>query len=149
MSPTIFLLLVVILTTGAACAALAAERRRRAALRRLAEGWRMHYTPYDRFRLAARVASRLPAPGAGAVRVKDLIYGLEGAEIRYIFAASYTTGTVAAERRHAAVVMFAEPRERREDAPVELLIAPEGLPIVEQYEHLHKRLRAATSAEPA
>jgi hypothetical protein len=146
MSPTIFLLLAVILTTGAACAALAAERRRRAALRRLAEGWQMHYTPYDRFRLAARVAPRLPAPGAAAVRVKDLIYGLEGADIRYIFIAHYTTGTVSAERRHAAVVTFAEPRERRENLPVELLVAPEQLPVLEQYEHLHKRLRAGTTA---
>ena len=140
MSPTEFLVLAVILTVGASVVMRAIERRRRGVLRRLASAWHMHYTPSDRFRLAPRVAPRLPVPGAAAVRVRDLIYGLEGDQLRYIFVAEYTTGTIAAEHRRESVVTFAEPRERRDDSPVELLVAPEGLDVVEQYEHLRKRV---------
>ena len=140
MSPTQFLVLVVILTVGVSTATRILDRRRRAVLRRLAASWQMHYTPFDRFRLAPRVAPRLPVPGAAAVRVKDLIYGLEGDQLRYIFVAEYTTGTIAAEHRRESVVSFAEPRERRDDGPVELLVAPAGLGVVEQYEHLRKRV---------
>jgi hypothetical protein len=140
MSPTEFLVLAVILTVGVSVVMRAIERRRRGVLRRLASAWQMHYTPFDRFRLAPRVAPRLPVPGAAAVRVKDLIYGLEGDQLRYIFVAEYTTGTIAAQHRRESVVTFAEPRERRDDSPVELLVAPEGLGVVEQYEHLRKRV---------
>lgn len=140
MSPTEFLVLAVIVTVGVTVVTRLVERRRRGALRRLASAWHMHYTPFDRFRLAPRVAPRLPVPGAAAVRVKDLIYGLEGDQLRYIFVAEYTTGTIAAEHRRESVVSFAEPRERRDDGPVELLVAPAGLGVVEQYEHLRKRV---------
>ena len=140
MSPTEFLVLVVILTIGASAAWRVLHRRRRRALRRLASAWQMHYTPSDRFRLAPRVAPRLPVPGAAAVRVKDLIYGLEGDRLRYIFVTEYTTGTVAAQERHESVATFAEPRERPDDSPVDLVLAPGGLSVVEQYEHLHKRV---------
>jgi hypothetical protein len=140
MSPTEFLVLVVIVTVTVSAAWRAVERRRRSAIRRLASAWQMHYTPTDRFRLAPRVAPRLPVPGAAAVRVKDLIYGLEGDQLRYIFIAEYTTGTVAAQHRRESVATFAEPRERRDDSPVELLLAPPGLSVVEQYQHLRKRV---------
>ncbi|MDQ3439251.1 MAG: hypothetical protein M3478_02745 [Planctomycetota bacterium] len=140
MSPTEFLVVVVILTVGVSVVTRAIERRRRGVLKRLASAWQMHYTPFDRFRLAPRVAPRLPVPGAAAVRVKDLIYGLEGDQLRYIFVAEYTTGTIAAEHRRESVVTFAEPRERRDDLPVDLLLAPEGMGVVEQYEHLRKRV---------
>jgi hypothetical protein len=141
MFPTTFLLLMVALTAGAAGLAMGADRRRRAALRRLATSWHMHYTPADRFRLAPRVAPRLPVPGAAAVRVRDLIYGLEGDQLRYIFVAEYTMRTVTAQSRRSSVVTFAEPRERRDESHVQLLLAPEGLPLVEQYQHLHKRVQ--------
>lgn len=140
MSPTEFLVLVVIVTVGASVASRAIERRRRAALRRLASAWQMHYTPFDRFRLAPRVAPRLPVPGAAAVRVKDLIYGLEGDQLRYLFIAEFTTGAVAPQARRESVATFAEPRERRDDSPVNLLLAPAGLTVIEQYEHLRKRV---------
>jgi hypothetical protein len=141
MSPTDFLVLVVLITAGVAGAAIALERRRRGVLRGLAASWQMHYTPEDRFRLAPRVAPRLPVPGAAAVRVKDLIYGLEGDQLRYIFIAEYTTCAITAQARHETVATFAEPRERRRDeSPVELLLAPKGMTVVEQYEHLRKRV---------
>lgn len=141
MSPTQFLVLVVMITVGLSAGTRILERRRRAVLRRLAASWQMHYTPTDRFRLAPRVAPRLPVPGAAAVRVKDLIYGLEGTDqLRYIFVAEYTVGTVAAQHRRESVVSFAEPRERRDGSAVELIVAPEGLGVIEQYEHLRKRV---------
>jgi hypothetical protein len=141
MTPTQLLVLVVIITVGVSVATRVVERRRRIVLRRLAAAWEMHYTPTDRFRLAPRVASRLPIPGTAAVRVKDLIYGLEGADqLRYIFVAEYTTGTIAAQHRRESVVSFAEPRERRDESPVELIVAPPGLSVIEQYEHLRKRV---------
>ncbi len=140
MSPTEFLVVVVVVTVGVSVAARAIERRRRGALRRLASGWQMHYTPFDRFRLAPRVAPRLPVPGAAAVRVKDLVYGLEGDRLRYIFVAEYTTGAITGQGRRESVVTFAEPRERRDDAPVDLLLAPAELGVIEQYEHLRTRV---------
>lgn len=140
MSPTEFLVLVVVLTVGVSVTVRMIERRRRGALRRLAASWHMHYTPFDRFRLASRVAARLPFPGAAAVRVKDLIYGLEGDQLRYIFIAEYTMGTIGAHSRRQSVVTFAELRERKDDSPVDLLLAAEGLSVIEQYEHLHKRV---------
>ncbi|HEV2293948.1 MAG TPA: hypothetical protein VGR35_08830 [Tepidisphaeraceae bacterium] len=140
MSPTELLVLVVILTVGLMVCLRAMDRRRRGALRRLASAWQMHYTPFDRFRLAPRVAPRLPVPGAAGVRIKDLIYGLEGDQLRYIFIAEYTTGTVAAQVRRESVATFAEPRERRDDSPVDLLLAPAGLSLIEQYQHLRKRV---------
>ncbi len=140
MSPTEFLVLAVILTVVVSAAAQMIERRRRGILRRLAASWHMHYTPFDRFRLAARVAARLPFPGAAAVRVKDLIYGLEGNQLRYIFVAEYTSGTIAAHSRRESVVTFAELRERQDVLPIELLIAPEELSVIERYGYLRKRV---------
>jgi len=143
MSPTTFLLLMVAITVGAATLAIVADRARRAALRRLASSWHMHYTPSDRFRLAPRVASRLPVPGAAAVRVRDLIYGLEGDQLRYIFIVEYTAHTVSAQPRRQSVVTFVEARERREESPVQLWLAPEGMSVIEQYEHLRGRVHPA------
>jgi hypothetical protein len=140
MSPTDLLLLLVILTVGLSVAMRWHARRRSSELRRLAATWQMHYTPFDRFRLAPRVAPRLPVPGAAAVRIKDLIYGLEGDQLRYIFVAEYTTGTISAQQRRESVVTFAEPRERRDESPVELMLAPRDMPVIEQYAHLHQRV---------
>ncbi len=75
------------------------------------------------------------------MRVKDLIYGVEGDQLRYIFVAEYTTGSVAVQSRRESVAAVAEPRERRDDSPVDLLLAPAGLGVIEQYEHLRKRVR--------
>lgn len=143
MSPTEFLVVTVVVTVGATVATRAIDRRRRIALRRMATAWQMHYTPSDRFRLAPRVAPRLPVTGGAAVRVKDLIYGLEGDRLRYIFVAEYTTGSIGAQHRRESVVTFAEPRERRDDSSVDLLLAPANLTVIEQYEHLRKRVAPA------
>ena len=69
MTPLTFLLLVLFVTLAAAGGQWLFTRARRRRLRALAARWQMHYTPGDRFRLAPRVAARLPAAGAAAVTV--------------------------------------------------------------------------------
>jgi hypothetical protein len=121
------------------------DRQRRRALRALAAEWGLNYTPDDRFRLAPRVAPRLPTPGAAAVRVVDLLYGIEGARYRYLFVAEYTARTVGWRARRRTVVTFSEPRDppsgAASDQTIELLFAPDHLPLLEQYRHLRKVIR--------
>ena len=144
MTPLTFLLLLLVITLAAAGAEWIVTRRRRRKLRTLAARWQMHYTPGDRFRLAPRVAGRLPAVGAAAVRVKDLIYGIEGEQYRYVFSAEYTVGTVRSQRRLRSVCTFAEPRERRTDpADFNLVVAPDSMTLTEQYEHLRQQVASA------
>ncbi len=145
MSPTVFLSIMVIITAGAAGWGIWTNARRRLALRRLATAWQMHYTHTDRFRLAQRVAPRLSVPGAAAVHVKDVIYGVEADGSRYIFATEFTTGAVGAHSRREIVAAFSEPREHESGAPVELITAPQELPTIEQYVHLHARSAAASN----
>src|SRR5687767_5696229 len=113
MTPATFLLVVSSITLVALGAEAVVARARRRRIRALAARWNMHYTPGDRFRLSPRVAPRLPAVGAAAVTVKDLIYGIEGEQYRYVFSAEYTIGTVRKQRRLRSVCTFAEPRDRR------------------------------------
>lgn len=144
MTPIVFLLLVLSLTLAAAIAAWWLERRRRRQLRALAGQWSMHYAPGDRFQLAARVAGRLPAVGAAAVSIKDLIYGIEDQQYRYMFSAEYTVGTVRSQRRLRSVCTFAEPRDRQtEPADFAILVAPDTMGLIEQYEYLRQEVMAA------
>ena len=144
MTPLTFLLLVSSVMLAAAGAEWVITRRRRRTLRAMAARWHMHYTPGDRFRLAPRVAARLPAVGAAAVTVKDLIYGIEADQYRYVFSAEYTVGTVRRQRRLRSVCTFAEPRDRRTDPPdFNLLVAPDTMTLIEQYEHLREQVASA------
>src|SRR5438874_2247908 len=94
MSPTFFFLIVLTLTAGAGAAQWWRRARHVQLLRGLARELNMHYSGADRFRLSPRVAERLPVPGAAAVRVFDLIYGIERENYRYVFATEYTTGVL-------------------------------------------------------
>src|SRR5688572_1049288 len=134
MTPLEFLSFMVAIT--AAAAAVEAMRRRRhiTALRKLAAERQMHFSAADRFRLAPRIAQRLPVPGAAAVRVLDLLYGVERQNYRYVFATEYTVGVLRSKTGVRRVATFAEPREPGAQGEVgELVFAPEGLPLVEQY----------------
>jgi hypothetical protein len=114
------------------------------ALRRLAAQRGMHFSATDRFRLAPRIAQRLPVPGAAAVRVLDLLYGVERDNYRYVFATEYTTGVLRSKRGVRRVATFAEPRDPATAGGDigELVFAPEGLPLVEQYKHLLEQVKA-------
>ena len=106
-------------------------------LMRLARDWHMHYSRRDVFDLAPRIAAHLPVSGAADVRVRDLIYGNEPGGHRYVFSAEFTVGVVRSKCRRQCVVSILEPRGRH-DVPVwsSIQIAPEELPLIEQYQSL-------------
>jgi hypothetical protein len=137
LTPPEFLALMLVITGAAAVAQLVLRQRRVAQLRALADQWRMHFSATDRFQLAPRVAPRLPVPGAAAVRVSDLLYGIERENYRYVFCTEYTTGVLRTKTGIRRVATFAEPRDGS-GAPrcAPLVFAPEALTLVEQYRHL-------------
>jgi hypothetical protein len=140
MTPYQFLLLMLGLTAGAVAVNLIHRRKRQRALVELARGWRMHYSPRDVFHLADHLAPRLPAIGAAAVSVGDVIYGNEAEFHRYIFTVEFTTGIVRSKRRETRVASFREPRGRTDPArwsPLE--IAPPDRTLMDQYRALHER----------
>jgi hypothetical protein len=109
-------------------------------LRRMAGDWKMRYVERDLFHLAPRIATIIPVPGAADLRVIDVIYGSEGETHRYLFTAEYTRGVVGRHEREQRVMTFAEPKEpTRENPPTPLVCAPQDVPIVEQYRHLHAK----------
>ena len=105
----------------------------------LAREWKMHYAPDDRFELAARVAERLPIPGAADVCVVDLIYGTEQGVRRYVFCAHYTTGVVRRKHRAKCVASLCEAPNREGGEWSGLVIAPPDLSMLEQYRDASKR----------
>src|SRR5688572_25313809 len=140
MTPYQFLLL----TLGATAAAVAADRvqrrRRQRTMAELARDWHMHYSARDLFRLAARVAPRLPVVGAADVFVEDVIYGIEGEHHRYIFSVEYTLGLVHARQRVVRGASFREPKLRTNAAPSSPLeLVEPSTPLVEQYRTLHAK----------
>jgi hypothetical protein len=144
MTPLELLTFMIAVTAAAAAVETLRRRRHVNALRKLAAQRGMHFSSVDRFRLAPRIAQRLPVPGAAAVRVLDLLYGVERENYRYVFATEYTTGVLRSKRGVRRVATFAEPREpggKREIG--ELVFAPEGLPLVEQYRHLLAQVERA------
>jgi hypothetical protein len=148
MTPHQFLLLTLGVTAAATAANMIHRRRRQRGMAELARAWRMHYSARDLFRLAERVAPRLPAVGAADVFVADVIYGLESDAHRYIFSVEYTIGLVHARQRVVRAASFREPKERTDPtrwSPLEL--AEPTLPLAEQYRTLHAR-HAAEHAKP-
>ncbi len=139
MTPMLFLAIVLTLTAIAVIAQHIRRHRHLAQLEDLAQEWKMHFSATDRFRLAPRVAQRLPIPGAAAVRVVDLIYGIDRDRYRYLFAAEYTIGVLRTKTGIRRIGAFSEPRERSATSPPdELIFAPESLAVIEQYRHLRK-----------
>jgi len=144
MTPLQFLLLASGVTAIAAGVNYVLRQRQLRALRELAAAWNMHFSPTDRFRLAARIVPRLPVPGAAAVRVTDLLYAIEREQYRYIFLTEYTVGVLRTKHGLQRVATFCEPRDAppqesiaaaaAPDGPLEF--APEELPLVQQNQHL-------------
>jgi hypothetical protein len=124
-----------------------ARSRRRKALRALAGRWKMTYSPRDQLRVGLKVIGRLPIPGAADVSVSDVIYGGEGDLYRYVFTTEFTLGAVRGKQRHTRAATFAEPRGRTPAGePGPIALAPDGLPLIEQYEKLRPASPAATSS---
>ena len=150
LSPGVMLGVLAALSAMAALIDGVARRRRRRAIRKIAAGWQMTYSPRDQLRVCEKVIGRLPIPGAADLHVTDVIYGGEGELYRYVFTVEYTLGAVRAKRRHARAATFAEPRGRKaagEPGPVTL--APEELPLLEQYEKLRPAGATAALSEGA
>lgn len=117
------------------------DHRRARELRGLAALWHMHFAADDRFRLAQRVGFRLPALGAAGVRAWNLIYGADAERRAYLFTVEYGIGAIGSQRRHRRVAMLDEPASETtsHDTDSHFTIAPEHLPVIEQYRHLHQR----------
>lgn len=112
MSPLAFLALLIAVTLGARLADWTLRRRRARSLRRLAIQRGMNYTPADSLEVTSEIARRFPIPGAANLRIRDLIYGVEGDRHLYVFTAEYTSGVVRTKRRVLRVGTFSEPRNR-------------------------------------
>jgi hypothetical protein len=137
MTPLEFLAFMLVMTAVAAAVHMIRRRRHLAALQKLARESDMHFSAADRFRLAPRIAERLPVPGAAAVRVLDLLYGVEQQNYRYVFATEYTTGVLRTKTGVRRVATFAESRDPGAKSDnLELTFAPEGLTLIDQYRHL-------------
>lgn len=136
-SPGIMLAVLVSLTGLAGGIESLSRRRRKRALRKLAAAWGMTYTARDRLRITPKVASRLPVPAAADVYVLDVIYGTAGGLYRYVFTTEYTSGAVRGRHRNVRVATLSESRGRENpDAALSVTLAPDGLPLVEQYRRL-------------
>jgi hypothetical protein len=147
MSPSLFFLLTLAVTAVAMFLQALARRGQRRRLRELADEWKMHYSPDDRFQLSDRVVEVLPVPGAARVRVSDLIYGNENNGYRYFFAASFTEGVIRAKRRGVQVATFHESRDRdRAAGAPPLMVADNHLPVLEQYRELYERISKSIRA---
>jgi hypothetical protein len=148
LTPFQFLGLLLMLTAGAGVVRMARRRRHLTQLRELADRWKMHFSVADRFRLAGKIAPRLPLPGAASVRVVDLLYGIEGENYRYVFVTEYTSGVLRTKTGIRRVATFCEPRDPSTlGSPCELQFAPDGLTIFAQYNHLLQK-RGDETAKP-
>ncbi|HYO08952.1 MAG TPA: hypothetical protein VER17_08260 [Tepidisphaeraceae bacterium] len=150
MTPLQFLLLTVSVTAIAAGVQYVLRQRQLRALRRLAAEWGMNFSAADRFRLAARVAPKLPVPGAASVRVGDLLYATERERYRYIFATEYTVGVLRTKTGVCRVATLSEPRDagsgerltNGQGGGPDLVFAPPDLPLIEQYRYLRQQIDA-------
>jgi len=131
-----------LLAITAVAAALQFHRRRQQAklLGRLAQQWEMHYSRVDRFQLGRRMANPLPQPGAADLRVVDVLFATHHHRHLYLFTIQYSLGALTGVHRHARAAAISEPVRRgaiQEAAPMQLTLAPENLPLIQQYQSLH------------
>ena len=134
-TPMLLLVVLLAFTAVAAVAHFLLRQGHVEQLKALAAQQHMHFAADDRFRLAARVAPHIPIPGAAAVRVCDLVYGVAGSNYRYIFRTEYTIGVLRTKTSVRRVASFSEPRDGGNGVP-KIIFAPEHLPLMEQYRQM-------------
>ena len=110
-APAQFLAMMLLITAAAGLIRVIVRRRHLQQLRALAAARKMHFSADDRFRLATKIAPRLPVPGAAGIRVIDLLYGIEEQNYRYVFVTEYTTGVLRTKTGIRRVATFCEPRD--------------------------------------
>ncbi len=127
MNPALLLAILLGMTLVAMIANGIINRRRRRAIRQLATDWRMNFGAFDTLGLTARVGRHFPIPGIAALRVVNVIYGIDGDTYRYLFTAEYSVGLIEGNKRQKRVASFTEPRDRRRRGETSLLLAEENL----------------------
>jgi hypothetical protein len=147
MTPFQFLIVTIAMTLLAYALQWLLRQRQVEKLRALAEELKLNYSEDDRFRLSPRIASHVPTVGAAAVRVFDLLYGVEESNYRYMFRTEYTIGVLRSKVSVQRVATFREPRDRAaRDREIQLEYAPPQLPLLEQYRRLHAQARQRSTA---
>jgi len=135
MPPIDLLGILLAVTIGGVVAERWHRLREQRVYRDLAVEHRMHYSAGDPLRLTARVAGRLPIPGAAGVRVINLMYRTDEQNHYYVFTAEYTVGVVGSKHRIRRAAAFVESKSAGGiENPVQL--GPEELLLVEQYRAL-------------
>jgi hypothetical protein len=135
MPPLVLLGILILLTVVAAVVNRWFRRRDQAVYRQLAVDHKMHYSPGDPLRLTARVAARLPLPGAAAVRVIDLLYRTDEQTHYYVFTAEYTVGVLSPKHRIRRAAAFTESKSAAAVEPM-IRLGSEEVSLVEQYRRL-------------
>ena len=135
MPPIDLLGILLLITIGGVVAERWHRHREQCVYRKLALEHRMHFSAGDPLRLTARVAGRLPVPGAAGVRVINLMYRTDEQNHYYVFTAEFTVGVVGPKHRIRRAAAFVESKS---GAASENLIhlGPEELPLTEQYRML-------------
>ena len=137
-SPSIFFLSLLTLTALVWILHRAMRHAHKKQLRALAGAWGMQYAQADLFNLASRVAANFPIVGVADLVVRDMIYATQGDRHRYLFTAEYTIGVISSQRREIRAVTFCDPRESGGQCATPLILAPEELPLIDQYKQLSK-----------
>lgn len=146
MSAILFLLLMFCLAGVPVVWHVGSRMRRTRRLGELAGQVGMHYSAADRFRLGARLADKLPVPGAAEIRVFDVLYRLEAEHYRYVCSAEYTVGAMRAKRRQTCIVSITEPRDRGqlETMGVQVAAVQEGS-VLDRYRFVAESGAASTA----
>jgi len=108
-------------------------------LRALASEWGMTYASHDRLRLTQKIHNRLPVVGAASLTVCDVIYGAKAGEHRCVFTMRFTTGVIRVNKRVQRVGSLVESLNARAASHIAFDLAPEELPLIDQYRALDPR----------
>jgi hypothetical protein len=136
----VFLIAVIGVCAVAAGVDVLLRRRHSRVLAALGGQWAMRYSAADVLGMGTRLQQVFPVPGAADLRVGDLMFRREADQYRYLLTVEYTRGVTGGKRRLRQVVTFTEPCNVADgQPPAAMELAPENLPIVEQYEYLIRK----------
>jgi hypothetical protein len=151
-SPQLYLILVLAVFAGVIGHGAVRGYLCRGRLRALARQWNMHFAPGDRLRLSQRAAMNFPIPGAANIRVRDLFFRTEESRHQYLFTVDYTVGVIRGKVGRSCVAGFQEPVSRGSKTqaavgPMELIVAPYDMPLVEAYQMVLGQLGGKQKSE--
>lgn len=144
MTPAMALLGLLAITIVAVVVQIYRRRRKTNDLCRLAHAWEMHYSSSDRFKLSHRLPNPLPQPGAADIRVVDVLFATHHHRHLYLFTIEYSLGALTGVHRFSRAAAVAESVRRgpiHEPSPMQFILAPPHLPLIQQYQSLHEQTR--------